>query len=246
MWKLDLKEGWAPKNWCFWWCWRRLLRVPWTAEINPVNPKGDQSWIFIGRTDAKALIFLPLDAKSRLIGKYPATGKDWRQEEKGTTEDEMVGWHHWLNGHEFEQAPGDGEGQGGLACCCPWSCSQARLSNWTTTTVKIKTASLSLIFLQPFFVLCLAVLCCPVLCLVAQLYPTPCDPMGCILPGSFVHGDSPGKNTGVGCHALLQGIFPVQGSNPGILSYRWILYRLSHQGSLVCEYVVKILCSKLS
>ena len=91
------------------------------------------------------------------------------------------------------------------------------LSDWTTTaTLKSKTANLSLIFLQPFLILCLGVLCCPLLCLVAQLYSTPCDPMGCSLPGSSVHGDSPGKNTGAGCHALLQGIFPAQGSNPGL------------------------------
>ena len=90
-------------------------------EIQPVNPKGNQSWIFIGRTDAEAEapIHWPLDAKSRLIRKDPDVGKDWRQEEKGTTEDEMVGWHHRLNGHEFEQTPGDGEGQGSLACCSP-------------------------------------------------------------------------------------------------------------------------------
>ena len=91
-------------------------------EIKPVHPKGNQSWIFIGRTDAKAEtpILWPPDAKSWLIGKDPDAGKDWGQEEKGTTEDEMVGWHHQLNGHESEQALGDGEGQGSLACCIPW------------------------------------------------------------------------------------------------------------------------------
>ena len=92
-------------------------------EMKPVNPKGNQPWIFIGRTDAEAEapILWPPDAKNRLTGKDPDAGKDWRQEEKGTTEDEMVGWHHWLNGHEFEQAPADGEGQGSLACYSPWS-----------------------------------------------------------------------------------------------------------------------------
>ena len=91
-------------------------------EIQPVHPKGDQSWVFIGRTDAEAEtpILWPCDAKNGFIGKDPDAGKDGRQEEKGTTEDEMVGWHHRLNGHEFEQAPGDGEGQGSLACCSPW------------------------------------------------------------------------------------------------------------------------------
>ena len=91
-------------------------------EIKPVNPKGNQSWIFIGRTDAKAesWIFWPADVKNWLIGRDPDAGKDWRQEEKGTPEDEMVGWHLWLNGHGFEKAPGDDEGQQSLACCCPW------------------------------------------------------------------------------------------------------------------------------
>ena len=87
-------------------------------EIQPVNPKGNQPWIFIGRTDAEAEapVRWPLDVKSRLIGKDPDAGKDWGQE-KGVTEDEIIGWHHWLNGHEFEQTPGDIEGQGSLACC---------------------------------------------------------------------------------------------------------------------------------
>ena len=93
-------------------------------EIQPVHPKGDQSWVSIGRTDAEAEtpILWPPDAKSWLTGKDPDAGKDWGQEEKGTTEDEMVGWHHWLDGREFEQALGVGDGQGSLACCCPWGC----------------------------------------------------------------------------------------------------------------------------
>ena len=91
-------------------------------EIKPVHPKGNQSWIFIGRTDAeaKAPILWPPDAKSWLIRKDPDVGKDWRREETGTTEDEMVGWHHRLNRHEFEQTPRVGDGQGGLVCCSPW------------------------------------------------------------------------------------------------------------------------------
>ena len=103
-------------------CWRRPLNPLDSKEIKPVNPKGNQSWIFTGKTDAEAeaLILWPPDAKSWLIGKDPDAGKDWRQEEKGTTEDEMVGWHHQLDGHEFEQALGDGEEQGSLAYCSPW------------------------------------------------------------------------------------------------------------------------------
>ena len=101
-------------------------------EIKPVIPKGNQSWIFIGRTDAEAEtpIVWPPDAKNWLIGKDPDAEKDWRQEEKGTTEDEMVGWHHQLDGHEFEQAPGVGDRQGSLACCSPWGCRVRH--NWVT------------------------------------------------------------------------------------------------------------------
>ena len=95
-----------------------------SKEIQPIHPKGNQSWIFIGRTDAEdeAPILWPPDAKNWVIGKDPDAGKDWRQEEKGTTEDEMVGWHHRLNGHEFEQALRVGDGQEGLAYCSPWCC----------------------------------------------------------------------------------------------------------------------------
>ena len=104
--------------------------------MQPVHPKGNQSWIFIGRTDAEAEtpILRPPDAKSWLTGKDPDAGKDWRQEEKGMTADEMVGWHHRLNGHEFEQAPGDSEGQGRLVCCSPWVAkNRTQLSDWTAT-----------------------------------------------------------------------------------------------------------------
>ena len=104
MWELDYKESWAPKNWCFWtMVWRRLLNLD-CKKIQPFNPKGNQSWMFIGRTDAEAetSILWPPDVKNWLIWKEPDDGKDWRQEEKGITEDEMVGWHHWLYGHEFE------------------------------------------------------------------------------------------------------------------------------------------------
>ena len=89
-------------------------------EIQPINPKGNQSWTFIVRTDAEAPILWPPDAKNWLIGKDPDAGEDWRWEEKGTTEDEMVGWYHWLKGHEFEQPPGVGDGQGSLVCYSPW------------------------------------------------------------------------------------------------------------------------------
>ena len=101
-------------------------------EIQPVHPKGIQSWMFIGRTDVEAetpILWLP-DAKSWLIWKDPDAGKDWRQEEKGMTEDEMVGWHHQLTGHEFEQTPGNGEGLGSLAYCSPWGCKILDMTEW--------------------------------------------------------------------------------------------------------------------
>ena len=121
IWEWDHKEGCASKNWWFWTVvLEKTLESPLdTKEIKPVNPKGNLSWIFIGRTGAKAPILWPPDAKSWLIRKDPDAGKDWMQKEKGMTEDEMVGWHHRHNGHEFEQALGDGEGQGSLVCCSP-------------------------------------------------------------------------------------------------------------------------------
>ena len=125
MWELDSKEGGVLKNWCFWTVMlEKTLESPLDSkEIKSVNPKGNQPWIFIGRTDAEAEapILWPPDAKSWLFGKDPDAGKDWRQEKKGMTEDEIVGWHHRLNRHEFEQTLGDSEGQGSLVCWSPWA-----------------------------------------------------------------------------------------------------------------------------
>ena len=138
IWELDHKESWTPKNSCFWTVvLEKTLESPLDCkEIQPVHPKGSQPWIFIGRTDAEAEtpILWPPDMKNWLIWKYPDFGKDWRQEEKGTTEDEMVGWYHRLNGHEFEQAPGAGDGQGGLACCDSWGCKELDTTNWLNWT----------------------------------------------------------------------------------------------------------------
>ena len=121
MWELDYKDSWAPKNWCFWTVvLENTLASPLDCkEIQPVHHKGDQPWVFIGRTDVEAQtpILCPPDVKSWFIGKDCDAGKDWGEEEKGTTEDEMVGWHHRLNGHGFGWTPGVGDGQGGLACC---------------------------------------------------------------------------------------------------------------------------------
>ena len=143
MWELDHKESWAPKNW---WVWTVVLEKTVDSpldckEIQQVNPTGNQSWIFIVRTDpeAKTPILWPLNAKSWLIGKDPDAGKDWSLEEKGATEEEMVGWHHWLNGHEFEQALGVGDGQGSLACCSSWG---LKMSDMTQLLNKNKRSYL--------------------------------------------------------------------------------------------------------
>ena len=124
MWELDCEESSALKNWCFWTvALEKTLESPLACkEIQPVHSKGDQSWVFFGRTDGKAEtpILWPPYAKSWLIGKDSDAGRNWGQEEKGTTEDEMAGWHHWLNGCESEWTPGVGDGQGGLVCCDSW------------------------------------------------------------------------------------------------------------------------------
>ena len=144
MWELDHKEVLALKNWCF-----RIVVLEKTLEspldskeIKPSNLKGNQPRILIGRTEAEAPVVWSSDANSQLIGKIPNAGKDWGQEEKRATEYGMVGWHHWLNGHEFEQTPGESEGQGTLMCCSPWGGgggwgvglkSWTWLSSWTTS-----------------------------------------------------------------------------------------------------------------
>ena len=142
MWDLDYKESWALKNWCF---WTVVLEKTLEShldckELQPVHPKGDQFWIFIGRTDAKAEtpILWPPDVKNWLTGKDPDAGKDWRQEEKRTTEDEVVGWHHWLNGHELEWTLWVGDGQGGRACCSPWGHKELDTTEWLNWTEPIQ------------------------------------------------------------------------------------------------------------
>ena len=144
MWELDYKESWALKNWWFWTVvLKKTLERPLDCkEIKPVNLKENQSWIFTGRTDAEAEtpILSPPHVKNKLIGNDHDAGKDWRQEEKGTTEDEMVGWHHWLNGHGFWQSLGVGDGQGGRACCSPWSHKESYMCgqlNWIEDKWKI-------------------------------------------------------------------------------------------------------------
>ena len=138
MWQLDHRECWALKNWCSQTVvLKKTLESPWDSkEIKPVNPKRNKPWIFIRRTDAnaKAPILWPPDSKSGLTGKDPDAGKDWRQEEKEVTVDEMVRWQHWLDGHEFEHALGVGDVKGSLACCSPWGRKELDTTeqlNWT-------------------------------------------------------------------------------------------------------------------
>ena len=140
--ELDYKESWAPKNWCFWTVvLEKTLENPLDCmEIQPVHPKGNRFWTVIGRTDAEAetLILWPPDAKNWLIRKDRDAGKYWGKEEKGTTEDEMVGWHHQLNGHGFGWTLGVGDGQGSLACCSPWSHKDSDTTEWLNNNWKTK------------------------------------------------------------------------------------------------------------
>ena len=154
MWESDYKESWALKNWYFWTVvlQKTLESLLDCMEIQPVHPKGNQSWIFIGRTDAEveAPMLWPPDVKNWLIWKAPDAGKDWRWEEKGMTEDEMVGWHHWLDGHEFEQALGVGDGQGGLVCCCLWGHKESEITERLKRKILWTTAYLPLLSPKQF------------------------------------------------------------------------------------------------
>ena len=154
MWELDYKESQVPKNWCFWTAvLEKTLESPLECkEIQSVHPKGDQSWVFIGRTDAEAetLILWPPHVKSWLIGKDPDAGKDWGQEEKGTREDEMAGWHHQLDIHEFGWTPGVGDGQGGLACCNSCGSKESDMTerlNWTELNWALKITTLKILLI---------------------------------------------------------------------------------------------------
>ena len=155
VWELDHKEGWAA-NWSFQIVvLEEILESPLDCkEIQTVNPKGNQSWVFIGRDDVEAETptLWPPDVKNWLLGKDPDAGKEWRQEEKGAIEDEVVGWHHWLDGHEFEQAPGVGDGQGRLACHSPWGHKELDTAelNWTEKSSKILIPNVKTILKNKF------------------------------------------------------------------------------------------------
>ena len=144
--QVKIKEG----CWCFWTVGEDSSDSLGQWGDKPVNLKRNQSWIFIGRTNAEAPILWPPDVKTWLIGKDPDTGKDWRQEEKGMTEDEMAGWHHWLDGHEFEQAPGVGDGQGSLVCCSPWGRKESDTTEWLNINKNKFTILASRIFKKDF------------------------------------------------------------------------------------------------
>ena len=151
MWELDCEEGWALKNWCFWTVvLQKTLESPLDCkEIQPVHSKGDQPWDFFGRNDAKAepAVLWPPDVKSWLIGKDSDAGRDWGQEEKGMTEDEMAGWHHGLDGRESEWTPGVGDRQGGLACCDSWGCKESDTTeqlNWTEALNSVKSFAINI------------------------------------------------------------------------------------------------------
>ena len=139
MWELDRKESWTPKNLCFWTMVLKTLESPLDCkEIKPVYPKGNQSWIFTRRIDAEAeaAILWLSGVNSQLIRKDPDAVKEWRQGE-GVDRDAMVGWHHWLNGHELQQALGDGEEQGSLACCSPWGHKELDVTEWLNNNNSI-------------------------------------------------------------------------------------------------------------
>ena len=159
IWAIKMAEHWRIDAFELW-CWRRLLRVPWTARRSnqSILKEINISWIFIRRNDAEAPILWPPDAKSWLIGKDPDAGKDWKQEKERVTENEMIGWHHQLNGHEFEQTPGGSEGKRSLECCSPWG-----FKELDTTEGLDNNMSTESVMLVNHLILCCPLLLC--LCL---------------------------------------------------------------------------------
>ena len=197
MWELDCEESWAPKNWCFWTVvLEKTLESPLDCkEIQPAHSEEDQPWMFFGRNDAKAEtpVLWPPHAKSWLIGKDSDAGRDWEQEEKGTTEDEMAGWHHWLDGSESEWTPGAGDGQGGLACCNSWGHKESDMTeqrNWTELVCSI-CLSVSHVF-SPFS---------HQIHLHFQGLHTLCS-VNCRLPFAFFSMQNPSPSTSPCCHVL--------------------------------------------
>ena len=242
MWELDHGEGWGLKNWCFWTVvLEKTLECSLDCkEIKPVNLKLNQPWMFIGRTDAEAEapILWPPDAKNWLIAKDPDAGKDWGQK-KGKTEDEMVGWHHRFEGHEFEYAPGVADGQRGLACCSPRGHKESDTNEWLNWT-KLNTQP----WCTPFPILNQSSVPCLVLLLfdqhtgfsvqfssVTHSCPTLCDPMDCSMPDFPVYHQLP-ELTQTHVHWVGDAIQP---SHP-LLSLSPPALNLSqHQGLFQCQ-----------
>ena len=143
LWELDYKENFGPKNWCLWTVvLEKTLESPFgSKQIKPVNPNWNQPCMLVGRTDAdvETPVFWSSNVNSWLTGKVPDAGKNWGRKEKRTSEDEMAGWHHWCNGHEFEETSGNGEVQRSLACCSPWGCKEFDITGWLNkNNIKIK------------------------------------------------------------------------------------------------------------
>ena len=214
------------------WSWRRLLRVPWTARRSnqSILKKISPEYALEGQMlKLKLPILWPPDAKSWLIGKDSDAGGDWGQE-KGTTEDKVAGWHHRLNGHEFEWTLGVGDGQGGLACCDSWGRKESDTTeqlNWTKSKDPLSGVYVDLTWLMDTFK--------------GSVNESESKSRSVVSDSLQSHGlyspwKSPGQNPGIGSCSLLQGIFPTQRLNPGLLHCRWIFYQLSHQGN-PCEHL---------
>ena len=242
MWELDCEESWVPKIWCFWtMVLEKTLESPLGCkEIQPVHPKGNQSWVFIGRTDVEAEtpILWPPDVKSWIIWKDPDAGKDWGQEEKGMTEDEVVGWHDRLNGHGFGWTLGVGDGQGSLACCGSWGHrvghNWATELNWKHLPAMWQTWVRSLGWEDPLEKEMTTYSSTLAWKIPWMEEPSRLQSMGSqrvrhnwaisLVTGLYSPWNSPGQNTRVGNWSLLQVIFPTQGSNLSHLLGRQILY----------------------
>ena len=232
MWELDHKHGWAPKDWCFWTVvLEKTLESPLNCkEIQPVHPKGNQSWIFIGKTDVEAetLILWPPDGKSWLTAKDPDAGKYWRQEEKGTTEVEMVGWHHQLHGHEFEQAQGVGDGQGSLACCSPCGCKESDMTEWLNwTELRDCLSNLDIVDITSHV--------WPLGSEVTQSGLTLCDPMDCSPPGYSMHGIFQARVLEWVAISFSRGSSPPRDRTQVCHIASRCFYHLSHEGSSLVE-----------
>ena len=243
---MDVRVGlWrklSAEEFCFWTVvFEKTLESPLDCkEIQPVHPK-DQSWVFFGRTDfeAETPTLWPPDAQSGLSWKDPDAGKDWEQEEKGITENEMVGWHHWLNRHGFGWTLGVSDGQGALVCCSSWGHKELYMTERLNWTELIREKNLKN-NIYKYVCVCVCVCVCIHVCLCVlshfsqiQLFATLWD----FSPPGYSPWDSPGKNTRGGCHAFLQGILLTQRSNPYLFHSRQILFCWVTWEDHICTYI---------